>query len=246
MITHEKATMLNSQLAPKGSKLAYPSQNLVDLIWLDKPPKPKKLIYIHSTDFAGKEASAKLQELRDWIEAQPANVPGFSKSAEPKPAQKNIGILITSLSCIGRFHVYYVADCPQTYYSHIAYLLNLRGDDIPFNPVFHAYLYVSLVGAVLFIDKSKVDENVGNYLAGLGVSLREYSDIWPFLRKREYGDGRVLLSSQTPYAISLMLTHFRYTIAPAIIEEWKAVKNEIEIDGLRRAYLRDGAAFVRL
>lgn len=42
-----------------------------------------------------------------------------------------------------------------------------------------------------------------------------------------------------------MLTHLRYTVAPPFVEEMKAVKNSKEIDGLRHAYMRDGAAFVR-
>lgn len=43
-----------------------------------------------------------------------------------------------------------------------------------------------------------------------------------------------------------MITQLRYTIAPAYVEHLMAVKNKVEIDGLRRAYLRDGAAFVSL
>lgn len=43
-----------------------------------------------------------------------------------------------------------------------------------------------------------------------------------------------------------MLTHFRYTVAPSFVEEMMAYKNETEIEGLRRAYLRDGVSFVRL
>ena len=42
-----------------------------------------------------------------------------------------------------------------------------------------------------------------------------------------------------------MLTHFRYTLAPSYIEHMMSVKNETEIDGMRRAYLRDGVSFVR-
>ncbi len=42
-----------------------------------------------------------------------------------------------------------------------------------------------------------------------------------------------------------MLTSFRYTVLPSFVEEMKAVKNETEINGLRNAYLRDGAAFVK-
>ena len=42
-----------------------------------------------------------------------------------------------------------------------------------------------------------------------------------------------------------MMTSFRYTVLPSYVEEMKAVKNETEIRGLRNAYLRDGAAYVR-
>jgi Xaa-Pro aminopeptidase len=43
-----------------------------------------------------------------------------------------------------------------------------------------------------------------------------------------------------------MITQLRYTIAPAYVEHVMAVKNKVEVEGLRRAYLRDGAAFVSL
>ena len=43
-----------------------------------------------------------------------------------------------------------------------------------------------------------------------------------------------------------MLTHFRYTVIPSHVDSMKAVKNEVELEGLRRAYLRDGAAYVRV
>ena len=42
-----------------------------------------------------------------------------------------------------------------------------------------------------------------------------------------------------------MLTSYRYTVMPSVIEEWKAVKNHTEIEGLRAAYLRDGVAYIR-
>jgi Xaa-Pro aminopeptidase len=54
-----------------------------------------------------------------------------------------------------------------------------------------------------------------------------------------------LILPKTSYAISLMLTHFRSTVTSFIIDDVKAVKNETEIEGMRRAYLRDEASFVR-
>jgi Xaa-Pro aminopeptidase len=54
MISHEKATLLNSKLAARSSKLVYPPQNLVDLIWKDKPAKSKESIYTQPMEFTGK------------------------------------------------------------------------------------------------------------------------------------------------------------------------------------------------
>ncbi len=126
-----------------------------------------------------------------------------------------------------------------------AYLLNLRGDDIPFNPVFHSYLFISAEKAILFIELKKVEDSVGEYLHSIGVERREYNDIWTFLRRKEWGEGKVIISAQTSYAISLMLTSFRYTVLPSFVEEMKAVKNEVELSGMKAAYLRDGVAYVR-
>lgn len=53
MISHEKATLLNSKLGSIESKLVYPPQNLVDLTWKAKPVKPDAAIYIQSIEFAG-------------------------------------------------------------------------------------------------------------------------------------------------------------------------------------------------
>ena len=126
-----------------------------------------------------------------------------------------------------------------------AYLLNLRGDDVPFNPVFHSYLFVSLDQTILFIEPAKVTEDIDTYLQSLGVERRDYNDLLTFLRRKEWGDGKVIISPQTSYAISLMLTSFRYTVLPSFVEDMKSVKNETELEGLRNAYVKDGAAWVR-
>ncbi|KAI6037564.1 Creatinase aminopeptidase [Pisolithus marmoratus] len=203
MISHEKATRLNTQLNAKGSKLIFPPQNFIDLCWKDKPTRSKE----------------------PWIRSQrPAVIP-YSKSP-PTRAQAHVGTLITSLS-------------------NIAYLLNLRGSDIPFNPLFYAYLFISIDRAILFLDAAKLTDDTEDCLRAHKIERRDYNDIWPFLRRREWGEGRLLINAETSYAISLMLTHFRYTVVPSLIDNMKAVKNDVELEGLRRAYLRDGAAYVK-
>ncbi|KAF8149398.1 peptidase M24, structural domain-containing protein [Crassisporium funariophilum] len=225
MISHEKAALINSKISNLDSKLVYPPQNLVDLIWKEKPTKSLEVIYVQSTEFAGKDAHYKLDKLRDWISQQPASMPSYSK-AEPNASQMHVATLVTSLTCI-------------------AYVLNLRGSDIPYNPLFHAYLFVTFDKAILFVESAKLHPDVIQYLQDINVEQRGYTELWPFLRRREWGEGKVLIAPQTSYAISLMLTHFRYTVAPSYIEHMMSIKNETEIDGMRRAYLRDGVSFVR-
>ena len=53
MISHEKAALLNTKLSSKSSKLVYPPQNLVDLIWKDKPQKPREAIFVQPLEFSG-------------------------------------------------------------------------------------------------------------------------------------------------------------------------------------------------
>jgi len=55
----------------------------------------------------------------------------------------------------------------------------------------------------------------------------------------------VIISPNTPYAVSLIIGSHRYVVLPSYVEEVKAVKNEVEIEGLRNAYIRDGVAIVR-
>ena len=86
-----------------------------------------------------------------------------------------------------------------------AYVLNLRGEDVPFNPVFHSYLFVGLESAILFIEDSKLTEEVKGYLTSIGVTWRDYNDLWTFLRRKEWGEGNVRLFPDTAFISDLIL-----------------------------------------
>jgi Xaa-Pro aminopeptidase len=96
MLSHEKAILLITQLTTKSSKLIFPPQNFIDLIWKDKPARLKEVIFIQPVEFMGKEASQKLAELRFWIKKQQSTSLPYSKTP---PA------LITSPSSIGAVHI---------------------------------------------------------------------------------------------------------------------------------------------
>ena len=113
MMSHEKATLINSKLTALESKLVYPPQNLVDLIWKAKPVKPDAAIYIQSVEFAGaflllhfffgiaQSGNFRQGKLREWIKQQPSSAPSYLKAQDPGRQYVQVATLVTSLACIG-------------------------------------------------------------------------------------------------------------------------------------------------
>lgn len=100
--------------------------------------------------------------------------------------------------------------------SEIMWTLNLRGDDIPYNPFIISFLLLRTTGAhVFYVHKEQLSESILAYLDELGISVAPYDEA-----PRE-------LEGETP------------------ISYWRAIKNETEIAGFREAHLRDGVAMVR-
>ena len=101
MISHTKTTELNNQLALKGSKLIYPPQNLIDLIWKDKPVRSKEPIFVHPMEFTGRSTPDKLTDIRTWIRETPPTTTSYAKSA-PTADKYHVATLITALDSIGK------------------------------------------------------------------------------------------------------------------------------------------------
>lgn len=64
--------------------------------------------------------------------------------------------------------------------------------------MFQSYLMITLDKATLFMDTTKLTDDVEDYLKAVGVDTREYNDLWSYLRKREWGDGKVRLLISVP------------------------------------------------
>ncbi len=126
----------------------------------------------------------------------------------------------------------------------IAWILNIRGNDVAYNPVALTYLVLTRDETILFIQSEAVDETVKSELEADGVSLMEYSLFYNFVKTIE---GSVLLDySKVSYALINSLD-----INVEIIDEtnpsilMKAVKNDTEVSGMREAHIRDGLAVTR-
>lgn len=128
----------------------------------------------------------------------------------------------------------------------IAWTLNLRGADIECNPVFIAYLLIASRGATLFTECSRVSDEVKEYLNDNGVELRPYNKIGEGLA--QYFEYSILMDGNKTAAIMprYVPTRTQVIYAPSPIPLMKAVKNEAETAGFRRAMVSDGVAMVRL
>ncbi len=128
----------------------------------------------------------------------------------------------------------------------IAWTLNLRGADIECNPVFIAYLLIASRGATLFTECSRVSDEVKEYLNDNGVELRPYNKIGEGLA--HYFEYSILMDGNETAALMPRYVPNRTQViyAPSPIPLMKAVKNEAETAGFRRAMVSDGVAMVRL
>jgi len=82
-----------------------------------------------------------------------------------------------------------------TMLDEVAWLFNLRGSDIEFNPVFFGYAVVSPDKAILFVDPAQVSQDVRSEL-GQDVQLRPYNEFIPYLK--QLGAGLQVKSPRRP------------------------------------------------
>ncbi|KAL8759494.1 MAG: hypothetical protein Q9199_000715 [Rusavskia elegans] len=138
----------------------------------------------------------------------------------------------------------------------IAWLYNLRGSDIPYNPVFFSYAAVTPTTATLYIDESKLSENVLPHL-GDTVRIRPYSAIFedskafgeslemeaPIAGRPQIPKKKFWISTKASWALSIELGgEEKVEEVRSPIGDAKAIKNATELEGMRACHIRDGAS----
>lgn len=126
----------------------------------------------------------------------------------------------------------------------IAWTLNLRGTDVHCVPVFVSYLLIASDKVSLFVDETKISSEVRAYLESNGVSIYKYNKVEEGLKA--YSEYNILLNgNETSYYLWKAVRCQEIVQASSPIPAMKAVKNEAEIAGYRRAMLKDGVAMVK-
>lgn len=128
----------------------------------------------------------------------------------------------------------------------IAWLFNIRGNDVKCNPVAVCYAYVSKKETVIFIDPKKLTQETAHYLEQQNIRIAHYNKVFDYVSNIP-GSTRVCLqSSKIPFALyNKIPQNCRIVDMPSPADLMKSRKNTTEIEGFRHAMQRDGVALVK-
>lgn len=129
----------------------------------------------------------------------------------------------------------------------IAWLFNIRGNDVDFNPYVIAYAIVTNDSAALFIDPQQIDDEVKKELETAGVTLFPYSDFKNKLNELKNSGNKILLDPvlTSQWIFDQVRENDNIVLKQSPIVLAKAQKNSAELQGVRAAHIRDGVAMVR-
>lgn len=128
----------------------------------------------------------------------------------------------------------------------VAWVLNVRGCDIPHFPVILSYLAVTMDHAVWFVDNTCLDEKIREKMKESRVEIASYGDIYRYAAAIPAQSTAMIEKSTVSYRIVKALPAGVKIVDadnPAML--MKAVKNPVEIENIRKAHVLDGVAFTR-
>ena len=193
-----------------------PVPDILSPLWTDRPAIPVSPVITLGEDLVGESREARLGRLRKWLVLEGADA-----------------ILVTALD-------------------EIAWLLNVRGADIEYTPVVISYLLVTLDDVFWYVRKDAFQDPDSETAASFeeleadGVTIKDYDDVnFDLASLRLDGVDRICLDpAQVNYALrdavedGDLLPEVREVTSPVAL--WKAVKNPVEVEGMREAHLEDG------
>ena len=128
----------------------------------------------------------------------------------------------------------------------VAWLLNLRGGDVLYTPVFLSYLLLGRDQATLCVQKEAVSAEIEAQLKADGVSLAPYDDIYRLVAALPAATRVLLDGASANYRITQSVPDGAETLdRPSPIQLMKAMKTPAEQENERLAHIKDGVAVTR-
>lgn len=216
------AAVLDIKKAIGEKAIVVDAPDMLDPLWKDRPAIPQTPVITLGAETVGWSREQKLSWIRKWLMDNGSDA-----------------ILLTALD-------------------DIAWMLNVRGQDVEYNPVVMSYLLVTMDNTVWFVRKGPVEaddeetEDSFYELESDGVTIQDYSDVGVALSEIVDGEyvSRLFVDTSTlNYNLYKILKEnipsSNLTSGKSPVALRKAVKNDVEIAGMREAHLEDGIAMER-
>lgn len=127
-------------------------------------------------------------------------------------------------------------------------LLNLRGSDIAYNPVFYGYAIITPDDLYIFVEKSKLPITFDQHLAQNEVTatIHDYADIKNVLTNLiNTASAKIWICPNSSYALSALVPPTKLVQELSPVCELKAIKNPVEAQGMIDCHIRDGIALCK-
>ncbi len=230
---------------PAGGYIGFDGRT-VNAAWGEKAAarlEKKQIRFLGELDLAGEvwENRPPLSANPAWaLDVQYAGVEAAQKLQNLREQMKKAGAGVHILTSL----------------DDIAWLLNLRGDDVRNNPVALAYLMVRMDGAKLFVNRKilqgkaylymdNIQKTTEAYLQELGIEICPYQDFYQSAGQLQ-GETILLEKEKVNFALWGCVSGNNRIIDrmnPTSVS--KAVKNPVEQENMRQAHLKDGTAVTR-
>lgn len=135
---------------------------------------------------------------------------------------------------------HYITGSPE----NIMWLLNIRGNDVKHTPVMLSYLVVTDKDVTLYTKYEKIAGEVADYLENHNIKIAEYNSIYEDLAKLGEGEYAAADFSVINYSLVNKLGCAKKNIRDFIIN-LKCVKNNTEIDNVKKAYIKENVALTK-
>ena len=128
----------------------------------------------------------------------------------------------------------------------ICWILNIRGNDVEFFPLVLSYAVITMDSMELYINEKKLSAEIKEALAKDGVVLHPYNNIYEDVKKLEDGEVILIDPGKLNYALYSNIPENVVKVEKRNPEElFKAMKNPVEIENIRKAQIKDSVAHVR-
>lgn len=209
--------VINSSLGRKFLDIAekkngglYVDEDLVDLVWTDRPKMPKEPAWVFDEKYVGESVESKLSKIRKVMEEKGATMH-----------------LLSSLY-------------------DIAWLLNVRGNDISYVPVVLSYLALTKDSCIWFVQEEVIDDALAAHLAKNKITTKPYDSFYDFVKGISSDEVILMNTSVVNYRIVNSIPKDVKVIDeadPSVL--LKAMKNPVQIENIRIAHRKDAVAMIK-